>query len=151
MYYISSRRHRRILIVHNFNLYISHPLIRYNREENGMSWVNSPPEAPQGRDGTDEVMSLLALKKISAFTGIGHGRWCPRCHCCVFVHVRLISQVTAVFFLTRLLLLELSYGFVQPTMVVYSRIRTRLDTKRRSERRTYHQRLPSRGRGRFCV
>eukprot|EP00580_Thalassiosira_gravida_P018958 CAMPEP_0201662612 /NCGR_PEP_ID=MMETSP0494-20130426/4662_1 /ASSEMBLY_ACC=CAM_ASM_000839 /TAXON_ID=420259 /ORGANISM="Thalassiosira gravida, Strain GMp14c1" /LENGTH=715 /DNA_ID=CAMNT_0048141031 /DNA_START=301 /DNA_END=2448 /DNA_ORIENTATION=+ len=46
---------------------------RYNRGEGGMSWVSAPPEAPRGRDGTDEVMKLLALKKISAFSGIGHG------------------------------------------------------------------------------
>eukprot|EP00571_Detonula_confervacea_P005164 CAMPEP_0172326904 /NCGR_PEP_ID=MMETSP1058-20130122/57965_1 /TAXON_ID=83371 /ORGANISM="Detonula confervacea, Strain CCMP 353" /LENGTH=709 /DNA_ID=CAMNT_0013043807 /DNA_START=43 /DNA_END=2172 /DNA_ORIENTATION=- len=46
---------------------------RYNRGESGMSWVSAPPEAPRGRDGTDEVMSLLARKKISAFSGIGHG------------------------------------------------------------------------------
>jgi len=46
---------------------------RYNRGEGGMSWMSSPPEAPRGRDGTDEVMSMLALKKISAFSGIGHG------------------------------------------------------------------------------
>lgn len=46
---------------------------RYNSAETGSSWVSSPPEAPRGRDGTDEVMSLLALKKISAFSGIGHG------------------------------------------------------------------------------
>ena len=46
---------------------------RYNRGEGGMSWVSAPPEAPRGRDGTDEVMTLLAHKKISAFSGIGHG------------------------------------------------------------------------------
>lgn len=46
---------------------------RYNRGESGMSWMSAPPEAPRGRDGTDEVMELLALKKISAFSGIGHG------------------------------------------------------------------------------
>ena len=46
---------------------------RYNRAETGANWMSSPPEAPRGRDGTDEVMSLLALKKISAFSGIGHG------------------------------------------------------------------------------
>lgn len=46
---------------------------RYNRGESGMSWVSSPPEAPRGRDDTDQVMSKLALKKISAFAGIGHG------------------------------------------------------------------------------
>lgn len=46
---------------------------RYNRGEGGMSWITAPPEAPRGRDGTDEVMSQLALKKISAFSGIGHG------------------------------------------------------------------------------
>jgi len=46
---------------------------RYNRGEGGMTWVMSPPEAPRGRDGTDDVMKLLALKKISAFSGIGHG------------------------------------------------------------------------------
>lgn len=46
---------------------------RYNRGEAGMSWVSDPPEAPRGRDGTDEVMTHLAAKKISAFSGIGHG------------------------------------------------------------------------------
>mmetsp|Transcript_30668 Transcript_30668/g.74066 ORF Transcript_30668/g.74066 Transcript_30668/m.74066 type:complete len:722 (-) Transcript_30668:211-2376(-) len=46
---------------------------RYNKGETGMSWVSAPPEAPRGRDGTDEVMTLLAHKKISAFSGIGHG------------------------------------------------------------------------------
>lgn len=39
-----------------------------------MMWITSPPEALKGRDGTDEVMSLLAIKKISAFSGIGHGK-----------------------------------------------------------------------------
>lgn len=38
-----------------------------------MSWVADSPEAPRGRDGTDEVMTHLAAKKISAFSGIGHG------------------------------------------------------------------------------
>ncbi len=46
---------------------------RYNRGESGMTWMSSPPEAPRSRDGTNELMSLLALKKISAFSGIGHG------------------------------------------------------------------------------
>ena len=46
---------------------------RYDRGKGGTSWVTAPPEAPRGRDGTDEFMSLLALKKISAFSGIGHG------------------------------------------------------------------------------
>jgi glucan 1,3-beta-glucosidase len=46
---------------------------RYNRGEAGSSWVSDPPEAPRGRDGTDEVMTHLAAKKISAFSGIGHG------------------------------------------------------------------------------
>jgi len=46
---------------------------RYNHDESGSSCVNSPPTAPKGRDGTDEVMSNLALKKISAFSGVGHG------------------------------------------------------------------------------
>lgn len=46
---------------------------RYNRGETGNEWMSSPPEAPRGRDGTDEVMQHLALKKISAFSGIGHG------------------------------------------------------------------------------
>lgn len=46
---------------------------RYNEGEDGMMWITSPPEALKGRDGTDEVMSLLAIKKISAFSGIGHG------------------------------------------------------------------------------
>jgi len=39
----------------------------------GMDWVHAPPEAPPGRDGTDEVMAHLARKKISAFAGVGHG------------------------------------------------------------------------------
>ena len=46
---------------------------RYNHGEEGSNWVSSSPEAPRGRDGTDEVMSELAMKKISAFSGIGHG------------------------------------------------------------------------------
>ena len=32
---------------------------RYNQGESGTSWVSSPPEAPRGRDGTDEVMEQL--------------------------------------------------------------------------------------------
>jgi len=48
---------------------------RYNEGEDGMSWILSPPGALKGRDGTDEVMSLLAIKKISAFSGIGHGEY----------------------------------------------------------------------------
>ncbi|KAL7547022.1 hypothetical protein ACHAWF_010338 [Thalassiosira exigua] len=46
---------------------------RYNRGESGNEWMSSPPEAPRGRDGTDEVMTLLAHKKINAFSVIGHG------------------------------------------------------------------------------
>lgn len=39
----------------------------------GTDWIRSPPTAPHGRDGTDEVMTNLARKKISAFSGVGHG------------------------------------------------------------------------------
>ena len=38
-----------------------------------MDWIKAPPEAPRGRDATDEVMTNLARKKINAFSGIGHG------------------------------------------------------------------------------
>ena len=32
-----------------------------------------PPNAPEGYDDTDEVMTQLALKKINSFSGFGHG------------------------------------------------------------------------------
>lgn len=40
---------------------------------NRMDWIHTPPKAPPGLDGTDEVMMQLARKKISAFAGVGHG------------------------------------------------------------------------------
>mmetsp|Transcript_20637 Transcript_20637/g.30691 ORF Transcript_20637/g.30691 Transcript_20637/m.30691 type:complete len:759 (-) Transcript_20637:123-2399(-) len=39
----------------------------------GKDWEHAPPQAPPGRDGTDEVMTNLARKKILAFSGSGHG------------------------------------------------------------------------------
>lgn len=41
--------------------------------DSGKDWMKAPPEAPQGRDASDEVMTNLAQKKISSFSGIGHG------------------------------------------------------------------------------
>jgi hypothetical protein len=39
----------------------------------GRDWIRAPPEAPKGKDDTDDVMTRLAHKKINAFSGIGHG------------------------------------------------------------------------------
>ena len=39
----------------------------------GKDWIRAPPEAPKKLDDTDTVMAQLALKKIQAFSGIGHG------------------------------------------------------------------------------
>jgi len=39
----------------------------------GKDWIRAPPEAPPGRDASDEVMTNLAQKTISSFSGIGHG------------------------------------------------------------------------------
>jgi len=39
----------------------------------GKDWIRAPPEVPKGMDDTDNVMANLALKKINAFSGIGHG------------------------------------------------------------------------------
>jgi glucan 1,3-beta-glucosidase len=39
----------------------------------GQDWIRAPPIAPYGYDDTDFVMQRLALKKINAFSGIGHG------------------------------------------------------------------------------
>ena len=36
-------------------------------------FIHTPAEAPERRDDTDTVMANLALKKINAFSGIGHG------------------------------------------------------------------------------
>ena len=41
--------------------------------EHGQDFVHTPAEAPPRRDDTNAVMSALALKKINAFSGIGHG------------------------------------------------------------------------------
>ena len=38
-------------------------------------WMYYPPEAPLGYDETDEVMGNLALKKLSVFSGAGHGMY----------------------------------------------------------------------------
>jgi len=39
----------------------------------GRDWMEAPPRAPPNYDDTDNVMKLLAYKKISAFSGVGHG------------------------------------------------------------------------------
>lgn len=39
----------------------------------GKDWIRAPPDAPKHLDDTDDVMTQLALKKIEAFSGIGHG------------------------------------------------------------------------------
>jgi len=39
----------------------------------GRDWVQSPPNAPPRYDDTDDVMTMLAYKKISAYSGVGHG------------------------------------------------------------------------------
>jgi hypothetical protein len=39
----------------------------------GRDWIRAPPQAPRRLDDTDNVMTHLALKKIDAFSGIGHG------------------------------------------------------------------------------
>ena len=39
----------------------------------GQDWIKAPPQAPRHLDDTDDVMTRLALKKINAFSGIGHG------------------------------------------------------------------------------
>ena len=39
----------------------------------GREWVQAPPKAPSRYDDTDNVMTLLAYKKISAYSGVGHG------------------------------------------------------------------------------
>jgi hypothetical protein len=39
----------------------------------GKDWIRAPPEAPTHLDDTDAVMRNLALKKLDAFAGIGHG------------------------------------------------------------------------------
>lgn len=44
-----------------------------SRKDSGTDWMKAPPEAPPNHDATDEVMTNLARKKISAFSGIGHG------------------------------------------------------------------------------
>jgi hypothetical protein len=41
--------------------------------QTGRDWVRAPPQAPKHLDDTDNVMTHLAYKKISAFSGIGHG------------------------------------------------------------------------------
>lgn len=39
----------------------------------GRDWILAPPNVPQRLDDTDAVMARLALKKIDAFSGVGHG------------------------------------------------------------------------------
>lgn len=41
--------------------------------QTGRDWVRAPPNIPSFLDDTDNVMTHLAAKKISAFSGIGHG------------------------------------------------------------------------------
>lgn len=47
--------------------------LKESKQDSGKDWMKAPPEAPHGRDATDEVMTNLAHKKINAFSGIGHG------------------------------------------------------------------------------
>jgi glucan 1,3-beta-glucosidase len=39
----------------------------------GQDWLRLPPNAPKLLDDTDDVMTRLAMKKIQAFSGFGHG------------------------------------------------------------------------------
>jgi glucan 1,3-beta-glucosidase len=39
----------------------------------GQDWIRAPPNIPKVLDDTDNVMQRLAMKKIDAFSGIGHG------------------------------------------------------------------------------
>jgi glucan 1,3-beta-glucosidase len=39
----------------------------------GKDWIRAPPDASKRLDDTDVVMTALALKKIVAFAGVGHG------------------------------------------------------------------------------
>lgn len=39
----------------------------------GIDYRTAPPEATPAKDGTNQVMTNLARKKISAFVGVGHG------------------------------------------------------------------------------
>lgn len=39
----------------------------------GKDWIRAPPEASKHLDDTDAVMTQLAMKKIEAFSSIGHG------------------------------------------------------------------------------
>ena len=47
--------------------------IKESNPLSGRDWVEAPPRAPRGYDDTDNVMKLLAYKKISAYSGVGHG------------------------------------------------------------------------------
>lgn len=47
--------------------------IKERNPRTGRDWVTSPPKAPSGYDDTDTVMMMLAYKKISAYSGVGHG------------------------------------------------------------------------------
>ena len=44
--------------------------LKESSNDSGKDWMKAPPQAPQGRDATDEVMTNLARKKINAFSGI---------------------------------------------------------------------------------
>ena len=39
----------------------------------GKDWMRAPPNAPTGRDASDDVMRNLAMKTINSFSGFGHG------------------------------------------------------------------------------
>jgi hypothetical protein len=47
--------------------------IKENNPLTGRDWISAPAKAPPRLDDTDNVMTLLAYKKISAYSGIGHG------------------------------------------------------------------------------
>jgi len=42
-------------------------------ESGGNTYMHAPPNAPPSLDDTNNVMKLLAQKKLNAFSGIGHG------------------------------------------------------------------------------
>ncbi len=44
-----------------------------SKRGSGTDWMRAPPDAPAGRDASDEVMRNLALKTINSFSGYGHG------------------------------------------------------------------------------
>jgi glucan 1,3-beta-glucosidase len=87
--------------------------LRESSLDSSQDWMKAPPEAPPGRDASDEVMTNLAQKKISSFSGIGHGF-------CEFYHLKLLfctffcklSHSLIIHFLFISRFLEFSHGTV---------------------------------------